>query len=102
MFKTKIKENFEFLGNRVSVFGDNPRSMLIVNGPFREDFEMVHNVPSSRERLKRKYGDVLVMETDIVFPQPDSLFEELVSKQAASKKYMCLKKVTDGSFTFSC
>jgi TPP-dependent indolepyruvate ferredoxin oxidoreductase alpha subunit len=88
LFKTKIKENFEFLGNRIAAFGDKPKVMLVVNGPFREDFEMVHNVPTLRERLNRKYGDVLVMETDIVFPQPDLLFEELVSKHGIEKIYV--------------
>ena len=88
LFKTKIKENFEFLGNRVSIFGNNPQSMLVVNGPFREDFEMVHNDSILRERLYSRYGDVLAVETDIVFPQPDSLFEELVSEHGIEKIYV--------------
>jgi TPP-dependent indolepyruvate ferredoxin oxidoreductase alpha subunit len=88
LFKKKIKENFEFLGNRITSFGDNPRVMLVVNGPFREDFEMVHNDPILREHLNNKYKDVLVMETDIVFPQPDSLFEELVTKHSIEKIYV--------------
>ena len=72
----------------MAAFGDKPKVMLVVNGPFREDFEMVHNDSILRERLNQKYGDVLVMETDIVFPQPDSLFEELVSKHGIKKIYV--------------
>ena len=88
LFKRKIKENFEFLGNRMTAFGDKPKVMIVVNGPFREDFEMVHNNPALRERLLKKYSDVLVMETDIVFPQPDPLFEELISTYDIEKIYV--------------
>ncbi len=80
LFKLKIKEYFEFLGNRVTTYGAEPKAMLIVNGPFREDFEIVNHDPDLKGRLESKFGDVLVMETDIVFPQPDSLFDELISK----------------------
>jgi len=88
LFKTKIKENFEFLGNRVTEYGVKPKTLVVVNGPFREDFEMVNDDPSLRDRLLDKYGDVLVMETDIVFPQPDALFEELVSKHSIKKIFV--------------
>lgn len=80
LFKTKIKEYFEFLGNRVTVYGTEPKSILVVNGPFREDFELVNHDRALKERLENKFGDVVVIETDIVFPQPDLLFEELVAK----------------------
>jgi len=62
--------------------------MLVVNGPFREDFELVNHDAALKERLQHKYGDVLVMETDIVYPQPDSLFEELVSKHPIDKIFV--------------
>ncbi len=85
LFKTKIKENFEFLGNKVTPYGTEPGTILIVNGPFREDFELVNDDPALKKRLKSKFGDVLVLETDIVFPQPDALFEDLVSKHPIKK-----------------
>ena len=88
LFKTKITENFEFLGNRVTEYGAEPSSMLVVNGPYREDFQLVDDDPSMRDRLVSKYGDVLVMETDIVFPQPESLFEQLVSKHSIKKIFV--------------
>ena len=80
LFKAKIREYYEFLGNRATVFGAEPRAILIVNGPFREDFELVHDDSDLKNRLKSKFGDVLVLETDIVFPQPDALFETFVTK----------------------
>jgi len=88
LFKTKIKENFEFLGNRVTAYGADPKVLLLVNGPFREDFELVNQNPDLKKRLESSYGDVLVMETDIVFPQPDALFEELVSKHSIKKIFV--------------
>ncbi|MFH2218218.1 MAG: hypothetical protein ABII68_00985 [Pseudomonadota bacterium] len=88
LFKKKMKENFEFLGNRVTAHGAAPRNLIVVNGPFREDFERVNQDPALKERLKSSYGDVLVMETDIVFPQPDALFEELVSKHSIEKIFV--------------
>jgi len=88
LFKTKIKENFEFLGNRVTAYGADPKVLLLVNGPFREDFELVNQNPDLKKHLENSYGDVLVMETDIVFPQPDALFEELVSKHSIKKIFV--------------
>ena len=85
LFKTKIKENFEFLGNKVTIYGSEPGTILIVNGPFREDFELVNDDPVLKKRLKSKFGDVLVLESDIVFPQPDALFEDLVSRHPIKK-----------------
>jgi TPP-dependent indolepyruvate ferredoxin oxidoreductase alpha subunit len=80
LFKTKIGENFEFLGNKVTLFGTDPETILVVNGPFREDFELVNDDPSLKKRLKGKFKDVVVLETDIVFPQPDDIFENLIAK----------------------
>jgi TPP-dependent indolepyruvate ferredoxin oxidoreductase alpha subunit len=88
LFKTKMKEYFEFLGNRVAVYGNEPKAMLVLNGPFREDFQLVNQDPALKERFKSKFGDVLVMKTDIVFPQPDALFNELISKHSIEKIFV--------------
>ena len=64
----------------MTTYGPKPGTILVVNGPFREDFELVSDDPALKKRLKKKFGDVLVMETDIVFPQPDALFENLFEK----------------------
>jgi TPP-dependent indolepyruvate ferredoxin oxidoreductase alpha subunit len=85
LFKTKIGENFEFLGNKVTPYGTKPGTILVVNGPFREDFELVNDDPALKKCLKSKFGDVVVLETDIVFPQPDALFEDLIAQHPIKK-----------------
>ncbi|UCD88532.1 MAG: hypothetical protein JSW04_08640 [Desulfobacterales bacterium] len=85
LFKTKIREHFEFLGNKATTYGTKPETILVVNGPFREDFELVNDDPALKKRLKSKFGDVLVLETDIVFPQPDALYEDLALKHPIKK-----------------
>jgi TPP-dependent indolepyruvate ferredoxin oxidoreductase alpha subunit len=88
LYKTKINENFEFLGNRVTTYGSEPKNMLVLSGPFREDFELLKYDSILKARFINKFEDVLVMETDIVFPQPDSLFEKLVSKHPVKKIFV--------------
>jgi hypothetical protein len=80
LFQKKIKENYELLGNEVVQYGPSPRSILVVNGPFREDFQLVKHDRTLRERIERIFGEVVVVETDVVFPQPEALFKELVSR----------------------
>jgi len=72
----------------VTVYGTEPKSILVVNGPFREDFELVNQDHALKERLENKFGHVVVIETDIVFPQPDLLFKELVSKHPIDKVFV--------------
>jgi TPP-dependent indolepyruvate ferredoxin oxidoreductase alpha subunit len=80
LFKKKIKENFEFLGNKVNTYGSEPQAILVLNGPFQEDFQLVKHDRLLSDRLGNKFGEVLVVESPLVFPQPDALYEELVSK----------------------
>ncbi len=80
LFKKKVMENFEFLGNKVTEYGAEPKAVVVVNGPFREDFRLVDDEPALKERFLNKYGDVVVIESDLVFPQPGALYENLVSK----------------------
>ena len=88
LFKTKINEYFEFLGNRITTYGTEPKNMLVLNGPFREDFELLNHDSILKSRFNKRFGNVLVMETDIIFPQPDPLFEELVSKHPIKKIFV--------------
>lgn len=88
LFKKKIKENFEFLGNKVITYGSEPRAILLLNGPFQEDFQLVKHDQGLRDRLESKFGDVLVVELPLVFPQPDALYEELVSKYPIKKIFV--------------
>jgi TPP-dependent indolepyruvate ferredoxin oxidoreductase alpha subunit len=80
LFKKKIMENFELLGNKVVTYGSEPRAILVLNGPFQEDFQLAKHDQALRDRLGSKFGEVLVVESPLVFPQPDALYEELVSK----------------------
>jgi TPP-dependent indolepyruvate ferredoxin oxidoreductase alpha subunit len=80
LFKKKISENFEFLGNKVLRYGSKPQAILVLNGPFQEDFQLAKHDAAVRDRLQSKFGEILVVESPLVFPQPDALYEELVSK----------------------
>ena len=80
MIRKKIKENYEFLGSEVVQYGSKPKTMLVVLGPFREDFKMVRHDEALRRRLESKFGDVVAVAGDLVFPQPEELYTELISK----------------------
>jgi len=80
LIRKKIKENYEFLGNEVVLYGSKPKTMLVVVGPFREDFKMVKYDEALRKRLESKFGDVVAVEGDVVFPQPEELYTEILSK----------------------
>jgi hypothetical protein len=80
MIRKKIKENYEFLGSEVVQYGSKPKTMLVVLGPFREDFKMVGHDEALRKRLESKFGDVVAVAGDVVFPQPEELYTELISK----------------------
>ena len=41
LFRKKIGEYFDFLGNKVQQYGEKPRTLLLLNGPFREDFQLL-------------------------------------------------------------
>ena len=88
LFKKKVMENFEFLGNKVTKYGAEPMAVVVVNGPFREDFRLVDDDPVLKERLLNKYGDVVVIESDLVFPQPGALYADLVSKYPIEKIFV--------------
>ena len=73
LFRKKIGEYFDFLGNKVQQYGEKPRTLLLLNGPFREDFQLVKHDRNLKNRLLKKFGGILSVETTVVFPQPDSL-----------------------------
>lgn len=80
MIRKKIKENYEFLGGEVVQYGSKPKTLLVVLGPFREDFRRVRYDEALRKRLESKFGDVVAVAGDVVFPQPQELYTELISK----------------------
>jgi hypothetical protein len=72
----------------VTEYGAEPKAVVVVNGPFREDFRLVDDDPALKERFLNKYGDVVVIESDLVFPQPGALYENLVSKYPIEKIFV--------------
>lgn len=56
LFRKKIGEYFDFLGNKVQQYGEKPRTLLLLNGPFREDFQLVKHDRNLKNRLLKKFG----------------------------------------------
>jgi TPP-dependent indolepyruvate ferredoxin oxidoreductase alpha subunit len=88
LFKKHIKEHFADLGNEISQYGRKPHTMLVLNGPFREDFQLVKYDTALKDRLISKFGDLLAVETSVVFPQPDLLYEELIRQHSIEKIFV--------------
>ncbi|MGW8222330.1 MAG: hypothetical protein ACWGP1_09320 [Syntrophobacteria bacterium] len=85
LFRKKIGEYFDFLGNKVQQYGEKPRTLLLLNGPFREDFQLVRHDQTLKNRLLKKFGGIVAVETAVVFPQPESLYKKLITKLAIEK-----------------
>jgi TPP-dependent indolepyruvate ferredoxin oxidoreductase alpha subunit len=85
LFRKKIGEYFDFLGNKVQQYGEKPRTLLLLNGPFREDFQLVKHDRTLKNRLLKKFGGIVAVETTVVFPQPDSLYKKLITKLPIEK-----------------
>jgi TPP-dependent indolepyruvate ferredoxin oxidoreductase alpha subunit len=85
LFRKKIGEYFDFLGNTVQQYGEKPKTLLLLNGPFREDFQLVKYDQTLKSRLLKKFGGVVAVETTVVFPQPESLYSKLIRKLAIEK-----------------
>jgi TPP-dependent indolepyruvate ferredoxin oxidoreductase alpha subunit len=85
LFRKKIGEYFDFLGNKVQQYGENPRTLLLLNGPFREDFQLVNHDRTLKNRLLKKFGGIVAVETTVVFPQPKSLYKKLITKLSIEK-----------------
>jgi TPP-dependent indolepyruvate ferredoxin oxidoreductase alpha subunit len=85
LFNKKIGQYFDFLGNEVQQYGSKPRTLLLLNGPFREDFQLVKYDRTLRDRMLMKFGEVVAVETTVVFPQPDSLYTKLISDFSIKK-----------------
>jgi TPP-dependent indolepyruvate ferredoxin oxidoreductase alpha subunit len=85
LFRKKIGEYFDFLGNKVQQYGEKPRTLLLLNGPFREDFQLVKHDRNLKNRLLKKFGGIVAVETTVVFPQPESLYKKLITKLSIEK-----------------
>ncbi len=88
LFRKKLGEYFDFLGNKVQQYGEEPRTLLLLNGPFREDFQLVKHDRTLKNRLNNKFGGVVAVETTVVFPQPESLYKKLLSKLSMERIFV--------------
>ncbi len=88
LFRKKLGEYFDFLGNKVQQYGEKPRTLLLLNGPFREDFQLVKHDRTLKNRLNKKFGGVVAVETTVVFPQPESLYKKLLSKLSIERIFV--------------
>ena len=88
LFRKKLGEYFDFLGNKVQQYGEEPRTLLLLNGPFREDFQLVKHDRTLKNRLNNKFGGVVAVETTAVFPQPESLYKKLLSKLSIERIFV--------------
>ena len=59
--------------------------MLLLNGPFREDFQLVKRDPTLKARILKKFGGIVAVETTVVSPQPESLYKKLITKLSIEK-----------------
>jgi len=88
LIRRKLAENFEFLGNEVIPYGAEPKAIVVLNGPFREDFQLLKRDRELMSRFKSKFGEVVAVETDLVFPQPGAIYEEIVSQHPIKKIFV--------------
>jgi len=80
LLKRKVTENFKFLNNEIEISGERPAQMVVLNGPFREDFNILRFDKNLASRFRDKYGDAIVVKTDLVYPFPDGIYEDLLNK----------------------
>lgn len=73
----KVSENFELLNNEIKYWSDQPRHLVVLNGPYREQYYGLERDPVLQERFRKKYQDPVVVLTDLVFPLPVPLLLEI-------------------------
>ena len=88
LYRKKLTENFKMLGNEVIPYGTKPGAIVVLNGPFREDFQLVKRDRQLMQQFERKFGEAVVVETDLVFPQPEAIYEDIVSKHPIKKIFV--------------
>jgi len=80
LLKRKVSEHFEALNNEIKFLSERPRQMVVLNGPYREDYYLLERDPDRLKRFREKYQDPVVMLTDLVFPLPEPLLLDLFSQ----------------------
>ncbi len=88
LMKKKFSEKFEFLNNEVIRYSENPAKMVIVNGPFREDFNYIRSNEAKEREFKERYGNPVVIASDLVWPLPSELYKQIFEESSIDEVYV--------------
>ncbi len=88
LMKKKFSEKFEYLNNEVIRYSDNPTKMVIVNGPFREDFNYIKSDVAKAREFKQKYKNPVVIASDLVWPLPTQLYQKIFEESSIDEVYV--------------
>lgn len=88
LMKKKFSEKFEFLNNEVIRYSEKPTKIVIVNGPFREDYNYIRNNESKEREFKRRYKDPIVIASDLVWPLPTLLYKQIFEESRIDEVYV--------------
>ncbi|MEM2924464.1 MAG: hypothetical protein QXJ68_02090 [Methanocellales archaeon] len=88
LMKKKFSDYFEFLNNEVIRYSENPTKLVIVNGPFREDFNYIRSSEAREREFKRVYKNPVVIASDLVWPLPSELYKKIFEESSIDEVYV--------------
>lgn len=88
LMKKKFSEKFEFLNNEVIRYSENPAKMVIVNGPFREDFNYIRSNEAKEREFRERYKNPVVIASDLVWPLPSDLYKQIFEESSIDEVYV--------------
>ncbi|MEM2990504.1 MAG: hypothetical protein QXQ02_04900 [Halobacteria archaeon] len=88
LMKKKFSDYFEFLNNEVIRYSENPTKLVIVNGPFREDFNYIRNNEERIREFKQIYKNPVVIASDLVWPLPSELYKKIFEESSIDEVYV--------------
>jgi TPP-dependent indolepyruvate ferredoxin oxidoreductase alpha subunit len=88
LMKKKFSDYFEFLNNEVVRYSENPTKLVIVNGPFREDFNYIRSSEAREGEFKRAYKNPVVIASDLVWPLPSELYKKIFEESSIEEVYV--------------
>ena len=88
LIRKKFSEKFEFLNNEVIRYSENPTKMVIVNGPFREDFNYIRSDEAKEREFKERYKDPVVIASDLVWPLPSEVYRQIFEESSIDEVYV--------------
>lgn len=88
LIRKKFSEKFEFLNNEVIRYSENPTKMVIVNGPFREDFNYIRSNEAKEKEFKERYKDPVVIASDLVWPLPSEVYRQIFEESSIDEVYV--------------